>query len=88
MRDAGREIDDRDLPPRLEWEAPVWALYERVATQWRVGFGGRYALDYNPAIALMQANGSDIELGLELLQVVERSIIDAENGRRQQDGKG
>jgi hypothetical protein len=76
MEESGREIDPDDLPPSLEWEAPVWELYQRLRTQWRVGPTGKaYGLDYNPAIALMQAAGWDIDIGLELLQVVEVGLL-------------
>lgn len=71
MSDAGREIADEDRPPALEWESPVWELFRLIGTQWRAGFTGLTGLDYNPAIALMQASGWDIELGIGLLRCVE-----------------
>lgn len=65
-----------DLPPALDWEAPVWALYERLYTQWRVGLRGvPFGLDYNPAIALMQHWEWPIDLGLEMLQAIELEMI-------------
>lgn len=61
-----------DYPPQLRWEASVWWLYSRIHTQQRTGFEGQpIGLDYNPAIALMQSLGWPLDLGLELLQVVE-----------------
>lgn len=74
MRNAGREIDPDDLPPSLDWEAPAWWLYERVQTQWRAGPGGREVLDYNPAIAIIQAMRWPLPLALELLQAVELEL--------------
>ena len=60
----------------MQWEYPVWTLYERVSTQWRVGANGAsYGLDYNPAIALMQAWGWPLDLGLELLQAAELEML-------------
>jgi len=73
---AGREVDEDDLPPPLGWEAAIWTLYARLCTQWRTGGNGRATgLDYNPAIALMQHWGWDIDLGLELLQAVEGEAL-------------
>lgn len=64
----------------LEWEVVVWTLYLRVCTQWRTGHMGAFiGLDYNPAITLMQAWGWDVDLGLELLQVVELERINPTN---------
>jgi hypothetical protein len=69
-------VDPADLPPGLGWEAGVWTLYERLCTQWRrSGNGIAFGLDYNPAIALMQHYGWDIDLGLELLQAVEVEVL-------------
>lgn len=74
-----------DYPPALQWEESVWWLYGLVCTQrrFRNEVTGHTAagfpvitsidagLDYNPAIALMQSLGWPLDLGLELLQVVE-----------------
>lgn len=51
----------------------MWSLFERVRTQWRVGFDGRVGLDYNPVIALVERAGAGERLWkiLELLQVIE-----------------
>lgn len=69
-------MDAADLPPQLQWEDAVWWLYQRICTQWRRGSDGlAVALDYNPAIALMQHLGWPIDLGLELLQVVELEML-------------
>ena len=76
MQEAGREIFPEDLPPMLEWEAPVWTLYEQISTQWRVSAkGAAFGLDYNPAIALMQHWGWPLDLGLKMLQAVELEMI-------------
>ena len=68
-------MDAADLPPELQWESAVWWLYERVQTQWRMGAAGSTGLDYNPAIALMQALGWPLDLGLELLQHIEVELL-------------
>jgi hypothetical protein len=79
----------------LEWEAVVWTLYLRICTQWRHKSSTQYTaqgnpitndvqcgLDYNPAIALMNCWGWDIDMGLELLQVIE---IETMNPSKAQD---
>jgi len=71
-----------DLPPPLRWEEPVWWLYERMQTQWRIGFGGRVGLDYSPALVVAQELGWSCALTLEMLQVIEMEIL-----RGDSDGK-
>lgn len=82
-------MDAADLPPELEWEAAVWKLYTMVQTQWRyrqavtsftamgvpVVMDVASGLDYNPAIALMQQWGWELDLGLELLQAIEIEMM-------------
>ena len=79
MIESGREVDPADWPPALEWEQSVWDLFERVASQWRVGFSGRTGLDYNPAIALMQDKHWNLETGIDLLGAIERELMRTEN---------
>ena len=83
IRDSGREVDPDDLPPALAWENPIWWLYERVHTQWRVGMAGATGLDYNPAIAIIQSMGWPLKQALGLLQAVEMGFMEAWAG---QDG--
>lgn len=83
IKDSGRKVDPEDLPPDLQWEAPIWWLYERVHTQWRVGMSGAVGLDYNPAIAIIQSMGWPLAQALGLLQAVECGFLDA---WRAQDG--
>lgn len=82
-------MDPADLPPALEWEAAAWTLYAMVQTQWRyrqaaigttplgapVVADVASGLDYNPAIALMQQWGWELDLGLELLQAIEIEMM-------------
>jgi hypothetical protein len=63
------------MPPALEWERPVWELYERLSNQWRTGFSGRTGLDYGPFISVMQAKQWDIDLGTQLLRAIEHEIL-------------
>ena len=59
----------------------MWDLYQRLRTQWRIGGRGEaIGLDYNPAIALMQAVGMDLDQGLEMLQVVELEMLRPRGG--------
>lgn len=81
MRDAGRDLHPDDLPPALGWEQPVWWLFQRVRTQWRMGLNGATGLDYNPALALIQARGWDAALALELLQAIELTVLGHERDR-------
>jgi len=78
MRDAGREIDPADLPPELEWESPVWWLYEMVQTQWRVGFSGRMGLDYGPAMGIINEQRWSVSFALGLLRVIEIELMKAD----------
>jgi hypothetical protein len=80
---SGRKVDPEDLPPALEWEHPIWWLYERVHTQWRVGMSGAVGLDYGPAIALIQSMGWPLPQALTMLQAVEGGFLEA---WRAQDG--
>lgn len=77
IKDSGREVDPEDLPPELDWESPIWWLYTRVQTQWRVGMGGATGLDYTPAIALVQSMGWPLPRALALLQAVEAGFMEA-----------
>ncbi len=72
------EISPEDFPPDLEWEEPVWQLFQRLGTQWRISLNGREGLDYNPFIVLMQARGWDVDLGTVLLRAIEVEILNRE----------
>ena len=71
MQKSGRRVDPQDYPPELEWEAPIWDLYMRLQTQRR----DSGALDYSPAIALIDRRGWDVETALDLLQVIEKTFM-------------
>lgn len=88
MRKAGRKVDEADLPPALEWEEPVWRLYVRLATQWRVGFGGAIGLDYVPAIKLIEVKGWDVDRALDLLRAIERETLDWNEREREKSSSG
>lgn len=79
MKASGRKLQPEDLPPALQWEEPVWFLYLKLQTQVRECGG----LDYGPAISLMTLRGWDIELGLTLLQSIEKTFREAEQDERQ-----
>ncbi|MBZ0104641.1 MAG: DUF1799 domain-containing protein [Sulfuricella denitrificans] len=81
LQKAGREIDPADLPPELEWEHEIWRLFERVKTQWHYSFKGKEGLDYNPAIKLIEHFGWDLDWALELLQVIESTVM-KERGKK------
>lgn len=75
---AGRSVDPEDMPPALEWETPVWELYELLQHQWREGFNGRSGLDFGPAIRIIDARGWDLDLTLQLLHTIEHEILSRE----------
>lgn len=77
VREAGRKLDPRDLPPRLHWEEPAWKLYEQISRHWlRTGKQGqRYALDMSLAVTLMREMGWQVSRGVELLTAIEDAIL-------------
>lgn len=79
IRKSGREPDPEDLPPDLDWEEPIWSLYERIHTQWRAGPAGMIGLDYNPAVSLIRDKGWPLERTLALLQAVEMGFMEEWN---------
>ncbi|MFH2082076.1 MAG: DUF1799 domain-containing protein [Pseudomonadota bacterium] len=83
IRKSGREPEPEDLPPDMDWEEPIWNLYEQIRTQWRVGPDRVIGLDYNPAMALIQTHGWRLEQALGLLQAVEMGFLEA---WREKDG--
>lgn len=86
MRKAGQEIDPADLPPGMEWEQPVWELYDdRLRTQWRQSFGGRTGLDYNPAIKLIEHYGWDVDFALDLLGAIEQAVLEKDEKQRERE---
>lgn len=87
MKAAGRVIDPADLPPPLAWEGELWRrLYQRVATQWRVGGGGATGLDYGVAVLLIREFGWQLEISLDLLGVIERTVLE-EIGKKSDAGQ-
>lgn len=70
------------MPPRLEWEAPIWSLYVRISSQWRDGFSGRTGLDYGPAIRLIEERGWRLERSLDFLRAIEREVLEWEEDER------
>jgi len=76
-------VDPQDLPPDLGWEAPVWTLYCRISSQWRVGFGGRVGLDYGVALPLIEKRGWKTELALDLLRAIESTYLELDENERE-----
>lgn len=52
-------------------------VFERCISQWRVGFGGPYALDYNvfPIVAAKEFNTPEWPEILDAIQVMEQSAL-------------
>ena len=62
------------------WEEtlPVWRVWERVSSQWRVGAGGATALDYNPLFHVLDRMGLDDAEYDELfdcIRVIESEVL-------------
>lgn len=55
---------------------PVLRLFDAMRTQWRVGFGGPYGLDYGPLTQVMELLGiEDREWAFEGLRVMEQVAL-------------
>jgi hypothetical protein len=67
---------------------PVWTLYVRISTQWRVGMGGAVGLDYVPALKLIEARGWHLERALDLLRAIESECLDWNEREREKTGRG
>lgn len=76
LRDLGEEPEPEDLPPRLEWERPIWTLYRRLAGQWRIGPTGPVGLDLGVFIPEIHRHGWDVDLSLELLSAIEGAMLE------------
>ncbi|MBI3771470.1 MAG: DUF1799 domain-containing protein [Gammaproteobacteria bacterium] len=79
LADLGEEPEESDMPPLLEWEAPLWALYQTLKRQWRTGFEGATGLDFNVFLPVIEKRGWDVDLSLELLAVIEGAML-VQNG--------
>lgn len=56
---------------------PVIRLFDALRTQWRVGYGGAYGLDYTPIPAVMDLLGiDDRKYAFEGLRVMESVALD------------
>lgn len=64
-----------DLPPPIEWEAPLWELFARIGGQWRYTMEGRAGLDFAVYIPLIERRGWDLERALVLLRAIEEELL-------------
>ncbi len=78
--------------PQLLPEATGGVLaYLMVATQWRIGMGGRTGLDYTAALAVIDRNRAKFKrLGgarqaFADVQTIEHAFLDADSERREQE---
>ena len=74
LKKLGIEPAAEDYGPGLEWEAPVWLLYQRCSHQVRLAFGGIAGLDYGVVLPLVREKGWDMDLALELLGAIEQAL--------------
>jgi hypothetical protein len=66
---------------------PSWALFVEVSGQWRVGFNGRYALDYTPLFMRMERlrlPDADWELMFSDVRLIERTVLEVTNENKPQ----
>jgi hypothetical protein len=57
---------------------PVWLLFDRISTQWRVGMNGPIGLDYNVLLRFldrMRLDDGDYEQMLNDISVLEQSAL-------------
>lgn len=60
---------------------PSWTLFVEFSGQWRVGFNGRYALDYTPLFARMERlrlSDADWESMFADIRLIERTVLEVE----------
>lgn len=75
LADLGEEPEEEDLPPALEWEGPLWGLYQILQRQWRMGFKGAAGLDMAVFIPVIRERNWDLALSLELLGEIEDAVL-------------
>lgn len=68
--------EDNPAPMPYPENAPAWALFQRMATQWRVGLAGATGLDYGTVIEVMALMGVRKRERLETLDKVR--VMEAE----------
>lgn len=82
MIKAGLPVDPRDLPAPLDWERPLWTLYERLANQWRAAAYCLVGIDLAIWYPEIHRRGWNMDIALPLLSVIERAfLVPAENER-------
>jgi hypothetical protein len=70
------DLDSGDIDVWPE-NMPVLRLFNAMRTQWRVGMGGAYGLDYNPLPSVMEYLGiEDRAYAFEGLQVMEQIALE------------
>ncbi|MDH4274621.1 MAG: DUF1799 domain-containing protein [Gammaproteobacteria bacterium] len=76
LRAVGETPAQEDLPPPLQWEAPIWRLYCQLGTQWRIGpQGALLGLDLNAFWPAITRAGWDTNITLDLLAVIEAGFM-------------
>jgi hypothetical protein len=81
MEAAGFTAEDFAGDPVEVWPEnwPAWCLFAEMSGQWRVGFAGRYALDYTPLFARMERQRLDDatwEQRFSDVRVMEQAVLD------------
>jgi len=65
---------------------PTFALWQEVCGQWRVGFGGRFALDWPAVFAIAEHLGFEPDAHTwPKLRALERATLEDDEIRREKD---
>lgn len=75
LADVGEAPGSEDLPPLLQWEAPLWSLYAKLQRQWRWREKAAMGLDMNVFLPVIQSRGWDLDLSLDLLATIEDAFL-------------
>jgi len=59
----------------LEWELPLWRLYQQLNSQWRYVDVTPIGLDLNVFMLRIEAKRWDMDLALELLKCIENGFL-------------
>lgn len=75
-------------PRLLPENGPAFALWQEVCGQWRVGFGGRYALDWSAVFAISEHLGFEMDAHTwPKLRALERATLQDDAERREKDSR-
>ena len=89
-RDKDVQCDECEARPEeiLEENSDIWHLLSLCSSQWRVGMGGAYGLDYGVVMEVAKAMWFDTdEIFFEKLRAYEAAVLDEMN-KKEKDRHG